>query len=69
MPAPAFDEPRRPVTMTVRAAINYSGLGKTSIFQLISTGRVASVKRMGRRLIVTSSLESFLLGDRGEAQQ
>jgi excisionase family DNA binding protein len=49
-----------PVTVTVPAAIKYSGLGRTKLYELVAKGEVDSVRIGTRRLIVFASLKARL---------
>ena len=49
-----------PVTVTVSAAIKYSGLGRTKLYELLSKGEIESVRVGTRRLIVFASLKARL---------
>jgi excisionase family DNA binding protein len=51
-----------PVTVTVSAAIKYSGLGRTKLYELLSKGEIESVRVGSRRLIVFASLKERLTG-------
>jgi excisionase family DNA binding protein len=49
-----------PVTVTVAAAMKYSGLGRTKLYELITKGEIESVCVGTRRLIVFASLKARL---------
>lgn len=49
-----------PITATVEQFKALSGLGKTTIFELIKDGSLRSVRLMGRRLIIVASYREFL---------
>jgi hypothetical protein len=49
-----------PITATVEQFRAVSGLGKTSIYELIKAGDIRSVRICGRRLIVLSSWYALL---------
>jgi excisionase family DNA binding protein len=51
-----------PVTVTVPTAIQLSGLGRTKLYELISSGEIDSVLVGTRRLIVFASLKARLTG-------
>jgi excisionase family DNA binding protein len=55
-----------PVTVTVSAAIKYSGLGRTKLYELLSKGEIESVRVGTRRLIVFASLKARLTNKFGE---
>ena len=55
-----------PVTVTVPAAMKYSGLGRTKLYELLSKGEIESVCVGTRRLIVFASLKARLLSKVGE---
>ena len=55
-----------PVTVTVSAAIKYSGLGRTKLYELLSKGEIESVRVGTRRLIVFASLKARLTSKLGE---
>ncbi len=48
------------MTATVARFGEISGLGKTSIYELIKTGEVKSVRILGRRLIVLDSYRDLI---------
>lgn len=57
----------KPATMTIRGACEYSGLGKTTIYELIKASSL-DVRRIGRRtLVTTASLDALLNVDQLEA--
>jgi excisionase family DNA binding protein len=53
---PSFD----PVTVTIPAAMKYSGLGRTKLYELIANREIESVRVGTRRLTVFASLRSRL---------
>jgi excisionase family DNA binding protein len=62
-----------PLTVTVSAAMKYSGLGRTKLFELIKRHEIESVRVGTRRLVVFASLKARLTGEsksdkRGRAQ-
>jgi hypothetical protein len=58
---PQVDPDIKPITVTVAKAQKISGLGRTTIWNLIKAGRLER-RRIGRRtLIVYRSLEALLL--------
>lgn len=50
------------ITCTVKEACLISGLGQTSVWNMIRAGKVESVYIAGRRLIVIASLRKLLTG-------
>jgi excisionase family DNA binding protein len=56
-PAPA------PLTYSVKGAMAASGLGRSTIFQLMADGRLDRVKIGKRTLIPRASLEALLSGE------
>jgi excisionase family DNA binding protein len=58
--------PIDPVTVTVPAAMKYSGLGRTKLYELITKGEIESVRVGTRRLIVFASLKARLTSKVGE---
>jgi len=57
-----------PLTATVEQFKRISGLGKTSIYELIKAGDLRSVRICGRRLIVLSSYNDLLDRSRETAE-
>ncbi len=57
----AIPSPSQPVSMTIGAAVRYSGLGRTTLYKLIGEGKLAAVKVMGRRLILRASLDALIV--------
>jgi excisionase family DNA binding protein len=55
-----------PVTVTVLAAMKYSGLGRTKLYELITKGEIESIRVGTRRLIVFASLKARLTNKAGE---
>ena len=51
-----------PVTVTVPAAMRYSGLGRTKLYELIGRREIESVRVSTRRLIIFASLKARLTG-------
>lgn len=52
-----------PLTETISSAVNRSGLSRSTLYNLMRDGVLASTKVRGRRLIVSASLSNLLLGD------
>ena len=50
----------KPLTVTVATARKISGLGNTTIWQLIKNGKLETVHVGRRRLVVYSSLQKLL---------
>jgi excisionase family DNA binding protein len=48
------------LSVTVAAAAKMTGLGRTTIFELLKAGRLRSAKIGSRRLILVSSLHELL---------
>ncbi|MEQ1711446.1 MAG: helix-turn-helix domain-containing protein [Hyphomicrobium sp.] len=57
---PVIPSPSQPISMTISAAVRYSGLGKTSLYRLIGEGKLEAVKVMGRRLVLRASLDALI---------
>lgn len=57
----------KPATMTVKRACEYSGLGKTTIYEKIKSDELHTRKIGRRTLITTASLDALLEVDRLEA--
>ncbi len=55
--------PPAPLSYSVKGAMAASGLGRSTIFQLMADGRLDRVKVGKRTLIPRASLESLLSGD------
>jgi len=53
----------RPITITVKTALELSGLGLTKLYALIKDKRLETVKIGSRRLIRYDSLERLLTGE------
>jgi excisionase family DNA binding protein len=51
-----------PLTVTLPAAMKYSGLGRTKLYQLLAQNEIESVRIGTRRLIVFASLKARLTG-------
>jgi hypothetical protein len=58
-PLPTYKE-HRPLGVSLREAQRLSGLGRSSIYALISAGTLRSKKVNGRRIIVYESLEEVI---------
>ena len=49
-----------PITCSVKAAVAATGLGKDTLYSMISDGRLESAAVGGRRLIFVRSLQDYL---------
>ena len=58
-----------PITATVDQFSALSGLGRTSIYELINSGALRSVRIMGRRLIVVESYRELVRQAEAEAAE
>jgi len=57
-----------PIAYRINDAVQVSGLSRSKLYQLISTGSLASIKVAGRRLILAAALHAFMgLRDDGSA--
>ena len=54
--------------MSVDDAADYSGLGRTTLFELIKNKDLPSKKIGARRLILTADLENFVLNGLGRTR-
>lgn len=52
-----------PTTETINSAVIRSGLSRSTIYNLMRDGTLASTKVRGRRLVVSASLTNMLIGD------
>ena len=52
--------PCAPLAVTVKDACRLSGVGRTTIYQLIRDGKLTSTHVAGRRLILFKSLEDLI---------
>lgn len=57
---PNRDQLNQSLLVTVEEAARLLGIGRTTMFELISSGDVKSVRLGRRRLIARKSLESFI---------
>lgn len=53
-------EPLEPLAITVKDAVVVTGLGKTTLFELLKSGEIEGVKIGNRRLITYSSLKALI---------
>jgi excisionase family DNA binding protein len=51
-----------PITLTIPKALEISGLGRTKLYELISSGAVKSTTVGTRRLVNYASLKTLLAG-------
>ncbi len=51
------------ITLRLAEAQAVSGLSRSTLYELIKSGRLRAVKVAGRRLIPRDALEAFLLGN------
>jgi excisionase family DNA binding protein len=51
------------ITLRLNEAQAVSGLSRSTLYELIKSGRLRAVKVAGRRLIPREALEALLLGD------
>ena len=58
-PAPTISIKDR-LTLRLPDAVLYSGLGRSSLYKLLSSGRLRSVKVGSRRLILRESLDALM---------
>jgi excisionase family DNA binding protein len=58
-PAPTISVKDR-LTLRLPDAVLYSGLGRSTLYNLISSGRLQSVKIGSRRLILRESLDALM---------
>lgn len=56
-----------PITETIGSAVSRSGLSRSTIYNLMRDGALATTKVRGRRLVVSASLSNMLLGEKQEA--
>ncbi len=49
-----------PLACSLAETVRVSGLGRTTIYELIATGQLRSVKRVGRRLILYEDLRRYI---------
>jgi excisionase family DNA binding protein len=59
----------KPLTVTVKTALELLGIGRTTIYELIDQGIVKTTKIGRRRLVVYSSLEAITCGRSAAAQK
>jgi excisionase family DNA binding protein len=54
--------PAQPKAVSIDGAARLLGLGRSSLYDLLETGRIRSVKVGSRRLVPTAALDEFLSG-------
>ena len=59
---PRRGEGPKPVSATINDTCHITGLGRTSVYQLISQGKLKAVLIGRRRLVLYSSLEELIHG-------
>ena len=57
------EKPVKPLAVTVKTACKLLGVGNTTMWHLIGTGRVKTIHIGRRRLVIYSSLEALLSDD------
>jgi len=62
---PTNNNPTAPITLRIADAVRVSGLSRTTLYELMKNGSLASVKVGGRRLINFESLMALLTEDQG----
>jgi excisionase family DNA binding protein len=58
-----------PITLTLKRAAEESGLSVRTLYNIMGTGELPSVRVGGRRLIPARALEKFLLRGEGSPAQ
>lgn len=56
-----------PVTISIKAAIERYGIGRTRLYELMDAGAIRAVKIGKRRLIVVESADAFFTTDQRAA--
>jgi excisionase family DNA binding protein len=56
-----------PITISIAAATQRYGIGRSTIYELMKAGAVRSVKIGGRRLIVVASADAYFTTDQRAA--
>lgn len=56
-----------PIALTIAEAIKVSGLGKSTLYEMLSDGRIEGRKIGRKRLILTRSLRSLIEGSANNA--
>ena len=57
-----------PLAVSVEEAERISGIGRTKLYELLTTGAIKSRKVGRRRLVIVWSLRAYLEADDGEAE-
>lgn len=60
-------QPPEKLAYQVNEAVHVSGLGRTTIYELIKAEKLKTVKAAGRRLIMREDLEAYLRSCRAAA--
>jgi hypothetical protein len=58
----------KPITVTVPVTREITGLGNTTVWELIRDGKLQTIKIGKRRLVIYKSIEDLLLGPSGAEQ-
>jgi excisionase family DNA binding protein len=58
-----------PLAVSVEEAERISGIGRTKLYELLSSGAIKSRKVGRRRLVIVWSLRAYLEADDGEAER
>ena len=64
---PKSQEPPAPLAYSVRDAARASGLGRSTLYELMANGQLAYVKVKARRLITRQAIEALLEHNRAAA--
>ena len=59
--------PGEKLAFRIEEAVRASGLGRTTLYELIKTGQPKTIKAAGRRLVLKADLEAFLASCRDAA--
>lgn len=57
----------KPLALSIEQAGRYTGLSRSSLYRLIGSGKLESLKLSGRRLIRRDALDELLGGEANEA--
>lgn len=55
-----YPQPLEKLAYRIDEAAHVSGIGRTSLYELIAAGQLKAIKAAGRRLILRADLEAFL---------
>lgn len=66
---PAASPKLAPITVRVPAAINYLGISRSKLYELISAGEIETIKVGGCTLVPVASLAEFIERMRSAQQQ